>query len=327
MGDGAAIEQLTSGSENRGVLAPILARVLSIDASEALSARRGFPRSTATPRLEAAGMAFLGGYNCALRTEVAETIKFLDECPADLRGFAAEGSAMAAALRLALVPWADPLAPLLSALSRHYVHLAHVGVGWAVARVPFARRRLVARLDPMLAPLAIDGAGFHDGYFRPNRIARTGRRPAGSDGHIYDQGIGRSLWFSCAAAPAPIIARIDELGPARRDDLWAGVGLASVYAGGAGPDAVAELEAASGRSRRWFRQGAAFALVAHARARSIPRHASQSAQAICRLSGDAIETLVEQARRTASAGGGAATERYQSWRRLVADDLGGEGES
>jgi hypothetical protein len=46
--------------------------------------------------------------------------------------------------------------------------MAHVGIGWAIARLPWLRRRIeqpLNRLDSLLRWLAVDGYGFHEGYF------------------------------------------------------------------------------------------------------------------------------------------------------------------
>ena len=295
---------------------------LAIAPSEADFERRGFPTTAARAGLECAGAAFIAGYNEALGARTPQTVlAALSALPAAKRGFLAEGAAMGAAMRTICFPWRNALAPMLSALTERYVHLAHVGVGWAMARVPIARRFLTSMLDPMLAPLAIDGRGFHDGYFHAAAIGHGRHRPRGEPGRVYDQGVGRSLWFSGGADPERVAAAVAALDPTRRDDLWAGVGLACVYAGGADEAAVERLIARSGSALRWLRQGAAFAVGAHARAGAMPAEAAGAAARICSLTPDAVAQLVDDAYRAALGSDAPQPARYQGWRRRVADKL------
>lgn len=299
-----------------------LARLFAIDPAESLFERRSFPATPARARLEGIGAAFIAAYNVAIRARGPETtLAVLESRPVAERGFLAEGAAMGAAIRTACLPWRDTLSPLLAALDDRYAHLAHVGVGWAMARLPFARRRLMRRLDPMLAPLAFDGWGFHDGYFHAGEMAAGQRAMAGKAGRIYDQGAGRSLWFSCGADPARIGERIAGLGEDRRSDLWAGVGLACVYAGGSDADAIERLLADSGARVRWLRQGAAFAIGARARAGAVPFEAAATARRICRLDAEAVTTIVGEAFAIAQRNPAPQPEPYQEWRRRVADAI------
>lgn len=228
---------------------------------------------------------------------------------------------MGAAMRAICVPWRNSLSPMLVALTESYVHLAHVGVGWAMARLPFARRRLMSMLDPMLAPLAIDGRGFHDGYFDSEAVAAGRRRVVGESGRNYDQGVGRSLWFSQGADPDRIAAVVERLDPGRHEDLWAGVGLACVYAGGADDASVERLIAKPGPALRWLRQGAAFAVGAHARAGVVPPEAAAAARRICGIEPDALVQLVDDAFAAASRKDAPQPARYQGWRGRVAAAL------
>ncbi len=303
----------------------IVSRLLGIDPGEALFSRRGFPATPAQPRLEAAGTAFVDGYNAALlpRSPAPVLDSLASRAPAQ-RGFFAEGAAMGAAVRTALTPWQDRLSPLLAALEAHYVHLSHVGVGWAMARLPFARRLLSKRLDPRLAPLAMDGRGFHDGYFHGAARAAL-RRPVAPWGPIYDQGLGRSLWFSCSADPARILAAIAAAPPDCHGDLWAGIGLASTYAGGTEEADVDQLAAASGEHLAWLRQGAAFALGAHARSGFIPEDSARRSARLCGIEPQLLVTLVDTEFAAVTGDRSLQPAPYQSWRRRVAAALAGAG--
>lgn len=310
------------GPLEQGKLGRPFASWFLISPDEALFRRRGFPETPATARLENAGGAFVAGHNIAALSQSTDEILYaLAARPSAECGFFAEGAAMGASIRTICRPWRDTLSPLLAALRTHYVHLSHVGVGWAMARLPFAKRALARWLDPMLAPLATDGIGFHDGYFRSKAVAGGWRRLHGALGSVYDQGVGRSLWFSCGADPARIRAVVAGLETARRDDLWAGVGLASVYAGGASSSDIERLKVAAGPCERWLMQGAAFAVGAHARTGIVPEEAEVAALQISGADPETLVALVERALADARRHAGAQPAPYQCWRNKVADAL------
>jgi hypothetical protein len=291
--------------------------LFGIRPEEARFETRGFPASPAQSMLEAAGGAFVEGYNLALTARADAVDAALATRPVHLRGFFAEGAAMGTAITGLMPPWNDRLPALLDQLGDRYVHLMHVGVGWAMARLPLARRRFVRPLDPLLAWLAVDGRGFHDGYFHASRVATGWRAIGGPSAPVYDQGVGRSLWFSCGADPQRIATTIAALPAERAGDLWAGVGLAAAYAGGVPHDALDDL--APGAPRRWLKQGAAFAITAHARAGTPPTQSAAAAERITGLAWPVIVALVAEAEAVARGADRPAIDRYRLWRSLIAD--------
>src|SRR6185503_18765465 len=92
-------------------------------------------------------------------------------------------------------------ADFVSGPGASHVYMLYVGAGWAIARLPWLRSnpdRAIRHFDPLLGWLAVDGYGFHEGYFHwPESIDRR-RLPRGLSGYArcaFDQGLGRSLWF------------------------------------------------------------------------------------------------------------------------------------
>jgi enediyne biosynthesis protein E3 len=116
--------------------------------------------------------------------------------------------------------------------------MLHVGAGWALARLPGcagASIPLFPSSIPLARWLALDGYGFHQGYFYWPESVRRQAVPRGVNGYArraFDQGLGRSLWFVEGAETAQIASAISAFPQARRADLWSGVGLACAYAGG-----------------------------------------------------------------------------------------------
>jgi len=128
------------------------------------------------------------------------------------------------------------LEEFLEAASQH-VYMVHVGIGCAIARLPWLRRnaeRVAARFDPIMRWLVIDGYGFHQGFFYPNRFVRGAAidaRLSPAAQSVFDQGVGRSLWFSQCGDLDRLVASIRGFDPGRHADLWTGLGVACGMAG------------------------------------------------------------------------------------------------
>ncbi|HEV3000550.1 MAG TPA: DUF1702 family protein, partial [Solirubrobacteraceae bacterium] len=250
---------------------PLRVRLLGIEPGEASFARRGFAScdAVAQARLELVGRTFVAGYRAALADDDPPALAArLDDVDAELRGFAYEGAAMALALLDQVLPVRRRLAAFLAGPGEPHVYMVHVGAGWALARLRRGPRALAA-LDPLLRSLALDGYGFHSGYFAPRRHLgeqRVPRRLTGYAARAFDQGLGRCSWFATggeAARAAGVIARFPAV---RRPDLWSGLALAVTYAGPASEEALRVLRTAGAPHAPHLAQGAAFAAAARERA-------------------------------------------------------------
>ncbi len=270
-------------------------------------------------RFEAIVATFREGYHAGLdapdQTSLARRLEQVDRA---LRGFAYEGAAMALVAREALNPWRRPLlAAFLAEHGERYTYLMHVGAGWAFGWVPGARR-IFSELDPLLRWLAIDGMGFRDYFFAaPHRRASLAAPAGGApyEARAFDQGVGRCLWFVAAAQPEELICRIGEFAPARRADLWAGVGLAMVYAGEPAEAELQDVQQAAGPHAPALAQGAAFAAKAlECGGQLEPRH-----DTACGM------PAREAARVTDEAQAGLSFENsppaYESWRQKIQKTL------
>jgi hypothetical protein len=284
--------------------------------------RRGF--AAATPaireRLESVGTTFLAGYHHALEeSRPVPLARRLDEVDVERRGWAYEGAAMALALLDRLTPWRrDRVGPFLAGPADPHLYMAHVGIGWALARL---RRRVepaLVRLDPLLGWLAVDGYGFHEGYFRWRRHLAPGAASPPLRGYaarVFDQGLGRSLWFVRGADVEAIATTIEDLEPARHADLYSGVGLACAYAGGADADHVEALRVRAGAARGHLAQGAAFAAQARRRAGNPAPHTETACRILCDRPADAAAAVTDAALDGLAADG--ATPAYEVWRERI----------
>jgi hypothetical protein len=296
-------------------------RLLGISPEEASFARRGFgPAEPAVQtRLEEIGRVFVRGYLAGLEGAAASLRSRLEVAEPEFRGFAYEGAAMALALLDELTPWRrDRLGWFLSGIGSPHVYMGYVGAGWAYARL---RRRVVhvlPRLDPLLGWLVVDGFGFHEGYFNSSACVRGRARPRQLSGYarqVFDQGLGRSLWFVEGADPARITRTVRAFESERHPDLWSGVGLAATYAGGAERAALGALVLAAGPYRSHLAQGAAFAAEARRRAGIPTRHTDLGCQVLAETSAAVAAAVTASALSDLDVDGSAPP--YRAWRSRI----------
>lgn len=296
---------VTSGKELNLTLGRLFHYAIGLSPKDAMFSRRGFNGGdpAVRKRLEDIGRTFISGYNQALgASELQGLADRLDLAEIELRGFAFEGAAMALALLDNITPWNTKRVQqfLVGPAARH-IYMVHVGVGWAIGRLPWFRWRLnrcLCQLDPLLRWLAIDGYGFHEGYFHwqhqiqaqryPTSLSHYGRR-------VFDQGLGRSLWFVDGADPDRIQKTIATFPTSRQADLWAGVGLGSAYAGSASESSLESLRQASGCFRPQLAQGAAFAAKTRQLAGNPAKHTDLACRIFCGLTADQSASVTDAA--------------------------------
>lgn len=261
-------------------------------------AARGFGpcADEARARLEPVPRAVVCGFEWGMESrDLAEVEHRVDLVSVEHRGFVYEGVAMAYTVRAAMAGGRPhQLRDLLLGPASQHIFLTYIGIGFAMARLP---RVLWSKIMPDLAPcpyhptmswLAVDGYAFDRAYFDTRRWIGQQRRPAphpwlGSREYFpraFDQGVGRALWFVHGADPAAVTAAVDRFDADRRADLWSGVGLAATFAGGCGPDGLAELRRRSETAHAELALGAIFALKARSYAGHVPEHTEHAVAAL-----------------------------------------------
>ncbi|WP_293095327.1 DUF1702 family protein [Moorena sp. SIOASIH] len=293
-------------------------KLFGIDPKETTFVQRGFRPGNvqAQQQLEHIGYTFLQGYHAALADHKPDTLALrLNTIEAEWRGFAFEGAAMGLALLDALTPWQqNRLAKFMAGPGAAHIYMVHVGAGWILARLPWRRPVYLTQLncranaqskiqnakaiDPLLGWLAIDGYGFHEGYFNWPRSVEQKTIPKKLSGYarrVFDQGLGRSLWFVCGADCSHIPRKISTFDAKRHADLWSGVGLACAYAGGVDPAAIEALKSAAGKYQPHLAQGAAFAAKARQKAGNPTAHTEIACQILCGMGAGAAAEVTDQA--------------------------------
>jgi len=304
-------------------------RMLGISLEEVTFKRRGFDDDVleARLRLEQIGRVFLHGYHAALNDQGPETLALnLEAIDPELCGFAYEGAAMGLTLLDHLsFRKRERLRIFLNAHGARHSYMIHVGVGWAIARLPWLRRNFdqaVSHLDPLLRWLAADGNGFSDFYFRSSHFLNKPERfnrLQGYTRHAYAQGVGRSLWFVSGANADRVSRSISLLPLSLHGDLWSGAGLACAMAGGVDQSAIERLRALSGDYHATVAQGAAFAAKVRQQASNPTQHTEMACQILCGLDADAAAQLTDATRRCLPEDGNVPA--YEVWRRRIQSHL------
>lgn len=309
-------------------------RVLTPDVSETLLSVRGFHVKSPQARdlLETVGSSFLTGFGHAAKArDAAEAEAGLEQVPERFRGFAYEGAAMGFAVRDGL-PFGrhDHVERFLRGRAGAHVYMAYIGVGWAMARVPRLRWKVLtaAAPDPLLRWLVLDGYGFHQAYFHTDRYVRQqyqepdfpwpAQDPAGYARRAIDQGIGRAMWFVGGTDAALVADMIDAFPAGRRADLYSGAGLAATYAGGADKAELELFWERAGEHRALVAQASAFAATARVQAGLLVPHTELATAVFCDVTPAEAEQICAECIPVPTVDTDEAPA-FEVWRRRIAE--------
>ena len=319
-------DNVARSTKQKPLVGTILKLMFGISEVETTFARRAFRggENGARERIEQVGAAFVSGYHAALENaEEAVLVSKLEAMDTNHRGFAYEGAAMAIAILDRVTPWRrDRVQRFLAGPGDPHTYMVHVAIGWAAARLPGRIEKQMAPLDPLLRWLVLDGYGFHEGFFHWPKYIHNGphpRRVTGYAARVFDQGLGRSLWFVEGANIDGLSGTIAGFAEARRADLWSGVGLASVYAGEVSDTELNSLIEASGKFQPHLAQGASFAAKARHRAGNPTPYTDRACRALCGMSSADAAALTDAALENLPA---ISTEpAYEIWRQRIQKKL------
>ena len=300
--------------------------VFGISPEETSFAKRRFrgDAEAVRARLEEVGRYFVRGYLTALEEDRPLPLAArLDELDREFQGFAYEGAAMGLALLDTVTPWRrDRFQRFMEGPGDAHAYISYVGAGWVMARLPISVERFIARFPPLMRWLALDGYGFHEGYFRWPRSVERREVPSRLRGYArrgFDQGLGRSLWFVDGADVRLLPKTIGAFPVERQGDLWSGLGLACGYAGGRTRDEIEELRRAAGRFAPQLAQGVAFASEARQRAGNMTPQTMLAAEVVCGVSAEGAAAVTNAVRPEVPAGEPVAVAEpaFEVWRRRI----------
>ncbi|MEU7861960.1 DUF1702 family protein [Nonomuraea sp. NPDC049141] len=300
-------------------LSPVhgLRKLLLRERSEADLARRRFRLRQGHCRVvvEGAERSYLFGFNAAVSREVCK----IDEMSPEQRSFAYEGAGAACTvLDLLTMTRGRRLHELLAGPAQLHPHAVHVGAGRGYALLRLRPMWGVRQTHPLFRWLAVDGFGFQWSLARADRMVGERTMPdllTRAHCAIFDQGLGRLLWYHECASPDDVAARIASFPAGRRGDLWSGVGFAATHTGGANADELWWLtdHAAADGFRAHLAQGCAFAVSAGLQAGTLPGHVAQAAPILAGAEPDEAGAWAEGA--LIELGHDPHThEDFQSWR-------------
>jgi len=274
--------------------------------------------------LESIGSSFLDGYHDSLTSKSLTSLcKTLDQKENIYSGFAYEGAAMGLVITdFFRFKSNRRFYHFLQNEGSHHAYMLHVGAGWAYAKLPLNIEKVTLKYDPLLRWLIIDGYGFHQAYFKTRQYVYEKKKPKLSPvaTPIFYQGVGRCLWFIEGTSVRRITDRIKTFPVAYHPDLWAGIGLAAVYAGVVEAYELKQLKQLSGEYEAHLMQGAAFAAKARQRAENVLAYTEMAVKILTGLDLNEAALITDEALAQISTSKIEKTE-YETWRMLIRDKL------
>ncbi|MFL5655788.1 MAG: DUF1702 family protein [Ktedonobacteraceae bacterium] len=272
--------------------------LLGVSHKEATSFSEG--NSSTWKHLETAVLAAIEGYHSTLDGSKFEAlVPRLNTVALELRGYAYEGAAMGLTGLDCLLPWKNRLRAYMAGPGEAHIYMVHIGAGEALARLRKKPEPFIARLeDRVLCWLVMDGYGFHEGFFSRHRYVDEQVVPAHLSSYarrIFDQGLGRSIWFSAGANVDHIAAIIAAFPQARQADLWVGIGVACTYVGGVDRAAIEALHRAAGPYGPQMALGAAVVAKGRQRAGNPVPHTDLACEVLCGVSSERAAHILDVA--------------------------------
>ena len=172
----------------------------------------------------------------ATHDDLPALIEYLESTEKEFSSIAYESASMAIALKdfenetfpHAWISFAN------GAAAAHQAQV-YVGLGWAIAKFNFPFLMAIENLHSRFYFRIADGCGYYDGSFKTRRTVTNQELPVylpAAALPMYDQGIGRSIWYTQKADIHKIRNKIETFVTGRHADLWRGVGIAVAYVGG-----------------------------------------------------------------------------------------------
>lgn len=269
-------------------------------------------------RLKNIGLSFLAGYHAVLKESDLPVKEQIDVIDRNLQGFAFEGAGMAFALLDSLFPTKKRLETFLNNDGKNHKYMILIGMGWCLGKLPYVNcKKYIDKQDPLLKWLILDGYGFHEGYFSPQKSIVEQKVPTKLNNNYevnaFTQGLGRSLWFYTSGNINSITSIINSFPLERRADLWSGIGLASTYAGGVEDIRYYQLRDQAGIYLPEIAQGAAFACKARIQAGLINSDTENAVKLLLNMDANTLSNLTDLALKDLTIN----DDAFETWRKRI----------
>lgn len=298
--------------------------LFGIPSEKAVFSQPGFVEE-AWLRFQPVAHSLVEGYHATLEDSRFEVlVPRLNAIDPDLHGFAYEGAGMGIAALDIMAPWKNRLQAFVGPGGPAAAHIypIYVGVGLALARLRRNPERFLIRLDPLLNWVIVDGYGFHEAFFSWRRTVEEQVTPAHFSSYalrLFDQGMGRAIWFASGALLERVTTIIATFPPSRQAELWSGVGLASSYAGGGDRAALERVQKNAGPYQVQLACGAAIAARGRHQAGNLTAHTDLACEVYCGLSSDEAFHITNVASENIPTNG--VEPAYEIWRRRIQTQL------
>ena len=251
----------------------------------------------------------------------------LSEVEEDWRGFAYEGVGLGLTVFDYFLPWRKRLQAFVKGPGASYIIPIYIGAGLAFGRLGgWGIERFVKRLEhPVFRWMVVDGYGFYLGFFSRQRYLREQVVPKKLSGYarnVFDQGLGRSIWFANGEDVARVVATITTFPMQRRADLWAGAAFACAYAGSpVGRPVLEQVRTAAGAYQTQLAVAGALASKRRDGFGHITVQTDLACQVFCGLPAKAAAHVANVAQEHISFAADASA--YRSWRQRIAAHFDG----
>lgn len=237
--------------------------------------------------------AVMRGFRLTLEdSRLEELVPRLNAINVDARGFAYEGAGVGLTVLDFFPPWRKRFPAFVREIEDQYLIPVYIGAGLALGRMHSRQteRFLRQQEHPVFRWMVMDGFGFYKGFYSQQRFIDQQQTPAHLSpyaGHVFDQGLGRGIWFARGEHVERVAATIAAFPEARRADLWSGASFACAYAGKPLPRAAYErLREAAGIHGSQLSLAGALAAKRRLGLGHITPHTDLACQVFCGLSAE-----------------------------------------
>jgi len=209
----------------------------------------------------------------ATHNNMPALIEYLEKVESDFSSIAYESASMLIALK-DIEAGNFPAGWLSFAEGPALPHKAqvYVGLGWAIAKLNLPFLDTLKGFDEKMYFRIADGCGYYDGSFRKRQTVLSQQLPGYLPAEalpIYDQGVGRSIWYTAKTDILKIQSMIETFPVNRQPGLWRGIGIAVAYVGGCTESELKTLWQGAGINGNQLAIGAALAAKSRMQAHTI----------------------------------------------------------